>query len=163
MSRVVARPTALLDGSPEAAHITDPTSDAESYVSEGRVYEKIPGFLGLLSMLAHPEMPRMGGFVKRLQAGNHISVVVRGEDLPSDQPETVYGFGLSPDGVEEFIEISRIAGDEVMVLSWADVKDPASPVFRSPDLIGVIDDPAQISELTQLLAIGQDAAEWALD
>ncbi|MGZ6004785.1 MAG: hypothetical protein ACXWLH_01395 [Candidatus Saccharimonadales bacterium] len=166
MSRVYTRPTALLDGAPEAARIVEPGSDAESYVSEGRVYEKIPSFLGYLSLLAHPEMPRMGGYVRRLNANSHTAVVVRGEDTQPGEEVPVYGFGLSPDGVEEFVEVARYTGEygeNIQLLSWVDIKDPNNPVFRTPDLIGVIDNPAKIEELTQLLAIGQDAAEWALD
>lgn len=161
MSRVIARPTALLDGTPEAARITEPGSDAERYVAEGRVYEKIPSFLGLLALLSDSGMPRLMAF--NLRANGRLLTMVQGEEVQPDEPVVGYGFGFAPDGIEEMIEISRVTEDEQQLLSWIDTTDLTKPVFRTPDLRGMVDDPAKIEELTQLLAIGEDAAEWALD
>ncbi len=167
MSRVFIRPTALLDGTQEAAKLTPPESDAESYVAEDRVYKKIPHFLGFLSILAEPGFPRLGGYVKSLITTNGRKVlVVQGEDVQDSEAVPVYGFGLSPDGVQEFIGVGRYTGEigqHEQLLSWVDLSDETNPVFRTPDLFGVIDDPAKVSELTQLIAIGEDATEWALD
>lgn len=166
MSRVFARPTALLDDTPEAAHITDPSSDAERYIEEGIVFEKLPYFLGHLALLTQPGIPRLGGYTKSLITNGRKVLVVQGEDTPIVEDTPVYGFGLSPDGVEEFIGIGRYTGERgeyEQLLSWMDIADKNSPIFRTPDLLDVIEDPAQISELTQLLAIGEDATEWALD
>lgn len=166
MSRVVARPTALLDSTPEAAKITEPRSDAERRTANGEVFEHIPSFLGYLSLLEQPEMPRAPGYVRFIRNATHNIAVVQGEDVTAGEEIPVYGFSLSPDGVREFVGIGRYTGEygeNQQMLAWADLKDLNNPVFRSADLMGVIEDPAQVSELTQLLAIGEDAAEWALD
>lgn len=166
MSRVVARPTALLDSTPEAAKITEPRSDAERRTANREVFEHIPSFLGYLSLLEQPEMPRAPGYVRFIRNATHNIAVVQGEDVTAGEEVPVYGFSLSPDGVREFVGIGRYTGEygeNQQMLAWADLKDLNNPVFRSADLMGVIEDPAQVSELTQLLAIGEDAAEWALD
>lgn len=162
MSRVLARPTALVDGTPEAARIVDERSDAAHYVDEGRVFEKIPDFLFLLGFLENPNMPRLG-FVKVGAVANHVVTVVQGEDVPATEPKVVYGFGIASDGGTRFLELSRIVGDASEVLAYADLTEPTNPVFRDINLVDVITDEAKISELTQLIAVGEDAAEWALD
>lgn len=166
MSRVFARPTALLDGTHEAAQITEPRSDAERRTSDARVFEHITSFLGYLSILEQPGMPRSPGYVRFIRNATHNIAVVQGEDVEAGEEIPAYGFSLSPDGVREFVGIGRYTGEfgeHQQMLAWADLKDLNNPVFRTADLMGVIENPAQISELTQLLAIGQDAAEWALD
>lgn len=166
MSRVNKRPTALLDGNPEATQITVPGSDAERCVNDGRVFEKIPPFLGSIAVLAEPGIPRLAGQVRFIHNPSHKVAVIRGEDVAPDEDIPVYGFSLSPDGVREFVGIGRYTGEfgeHEQMLAWADLHDLNQPIFRSPDLLGVIQDEAQISELIQLLAIGEDATEWALD
>ena len=166
MSRVIARPNALLDGSPEATKITPERSDAERYVTDGRVIEKLPSLLGHLALLSESGFPRLHGYVQNLVTSGRRVLVVQGEDVQAGEEVPVYGFGLSPDGVEEFIGIGRYTGEvgeHEQLLSWMDIRDINNPVFRTPDLTGLIDDPAQISELTQILAVGEDATEWSLD
>jgi hypothetical protein len=162
MSRVYERPKALLDGATEATRIVLPGSDAERYFDEGRVFEKVPSLMGYLALLSNPEMPRLVGITRTIKVAGHRMTAIQGEDVAPDEPEAMYAFALGPDS-GEFVEVSRVVGDKSTVLTWADVQDQASPIFRTPDLTGVIDEPAKIAELTQILAAGQDATEWALD
>lgn len=167
MSRVYSRPTALLDGTPEAARITVPDSSAEDYLAEENfVYERLSRFVGEISLLTESVVPRVGGFVKSLITNGRKVLVVQGEDVQLAEETPVYGFGIRPDGVEEFIGIARYTGEigeNEQLLAWLDIADKNNPVFRTPDLIGRIEDPAKVSELNQLLAIGEDATSWALD
>lgn len=165
MSRVNSRPVALLDGSSEAAQLTMPRSDAERYFIDGKVFEKIPQFLGFLAVLEQPG-PRLAGYVKYIKTLSHDIAVIQGEDVAQTEDVPVYGFSLSPDGVREFVGIGRYTGEfgqHEQMLAWIDLHNPDSPIFRLPNLVDVIEDESQISELTQLLAIGEDASEWALD
>jgi hypothetical protein len=162
MTRITKRPAALLDGSREATKLVLPGSDAEHYFDKGRVFEKAADFMGYLVMLQTPEMPRMPGVTRNVKVGHQIMIAIQGEDVAPDEPEVMYAFTLGPDS-GEYIEMCRVAGDQNTVLSWADIRDPARPVFRSPDLSGFIEEPAKIAELTQILAAAQDATEWALD
>jgi hypothetical protein len=162
MTRVVKRPAALLDGSRDATKLVLPGSDAERYFDNGRVFEKAEDFIGYIVMLQTPKMPRMPGVTRNIKVGHQVMIAIQGEDVPANDPEVMYAFSLGPDS-GEFIEMRRVVGEESSVLSWADVRDPANPLFRKPDLTGFIDEPAKIAELTQILAAAQDATEWALD
>jgi len=162
MTRIVERPKALLDAAEEPARIVMPDSDAERYFDQDRVYEKAPSFRGYLALLTDRSIPRLPGITRVISVANHPMVAIQGEDVPCDEPEPVYAFALGPDS-GEFVEITRVVAEQGTVLSWADVRDTSSPIFRTPELRGVIDNPAKISELTQILAAAQDATEWALD
>lgn len=162
MSRIIKRPAALLDGANEGTRIVLSGSDAERYFDNGRVFEKAQNFMGYLAILSDPDMPRLVGVTRRVKIGGHTMTVVQGEDTVPEEPAVAYGFALGPDS-GEFIEVSRITDDTSEVLSWADINNGTSLVFRRPDLTGVINSQAKIAELTQILAAGQDATEWALD
>jgi len=77
-------------------------------------------------------------------------------------------FGLSPNstypltGVTYPVDYGEI-GEHEQLLAWLDIGDRDNLVFRTPDLTGRIEDPAKLSELIQLLAIGEDATSWSLD
>ena len=162
MSRIVERPAALLDGAHEASRVVLPGSDAQRYFDGRRVFEKLPSFLNYLLILSDPEMPRLGGIARTIKIGGYVMTAIQGEDTPPDEPAIAYGFSLGPDS-GEFIGVSRIVDSTSEVLSWVDVKSGPTPVFRRPDLTGTIDTQAQTAELTQILAAGIDATEWALD
>jgi hypothetical protein len=165
MPRVMSRPTALLDGTPSAADIVKPNSDAERYHRQNSIFKKIPEFLGRISLLAHTKTPRMSGFVRVLEIDHSSIVAVGGETPEMGFPAPFYGFSINRGGDADFIQITRHTGfksEDIQILAWADVKDPTKVVFHSPERFNVIDEPGKENELMQLLAIGEDATEWAL-
>ncbi len=159
MSRVVARPRALLDGSPEASRIVQPGSDAERYYNRGLAAQQIAGLLNDVLLLSEPDMPRLG-FTKVGGVANHTAMLVQGEPA---NPPVRYGYWVDPQGKGEMIELSRLEGDDTTILANVDVKNLSNPKFLGPDLVSVIDGEARLEELKQLLAVGKDASEWALD
>lgn len=112
----------------------------------------------MLRLLSQPDVPRLG-YVRVGAVANHLASVINGEPTEDGQSQVRYGFGIG----SEFIELTRLVGDETQTLAYVDISLPTQPAFRAPELTSTIDDPAKIAELTQLFAIGQDAAEWALD
>lgn len=156
------RPKALLDGASEPARLVAPDSYAERAFDEGRVYEKVADFMGFIAILQNPDVPRLPGVTRVIRVANHPMLAIQGEEVPDGEPEPQYAFALGPDS-GEFIEINRVVDGQGTVLSWADIRDVDNPIFRTSVLGGVIHDEAKVSELTQILAVGEDAAEWALD
>ena len=162
--RVIARPLALLDNETEATQLTAPGSDAERYVAEGSVIRKVGTFLSYAKTIVYAEVSHTPGYVETFAANDHNVLAVQGEMVEDDAEVPVYGF-IVPSLRGGFMGIARYTGQahgNEQLLSWIDVSTK-DPVLLSGDFINPIETPAKELELLQILAIGQDAVEWAFD
>ncbi len=153
---VLSRPIALLDGNTEPARLVIPNSDAERYYDQGKVEEKLGDFANMLILLTNLAMPRLG-HVRYGEVEDGVYSFIQGED---DANNVMYGFRWAKE-VLEAIELSRVENGTVSKLAIIAFKgDDAT--YVQPDFRGKLND-SEREETRQLLAIGMDEAEWALD
>ncbi|MEI9914458.1 MAG: hypothetical protein WDN66_05865 [Candidatus Saccharibacteria bacterium] len=162
--RVISRPLALLDNEAQATRLVPPGSDAERYVADGSVLSRVGTFLSYAKTIVYVEVSHTPGYVETFAASDHRVLAIPGEIVEDKAEKPVYGF-IIPSLRGHFMGVGRYTGqnhENEQILSWVDIstKDTA---LLSGDFINPVETAAKELELLQILAIGQDAVEWAFD
>ncbi len=176
MSRVTARPEAILDGSPGSATIVSVESDASRYVTAACVFpDKFLELLEDVPFLADPDAIRLVGTVGSPEVDGRSMMTIGGEEAVDPLEIVSYGFDVIPapsgESQQRLLRVSRLVKrGEVSLQTLGIVGITGSgdaQVFR-PEFLDnptqrPIENPAQISEFTQIVAAAVDAAEWAFN
>lgn len=171
MTRVIARPEALLDGAPVATDMLPPGSDAHRYSEGSR-----PFSTSFREVLPYRLSPSAEDAEKMKEAGvpcidGRFLFWITGEDgarYAFDRIDSAEGDEAIAEGPLRVLRFFGKDYETAQVLGFVGLDSSGEPLFYDLDIEdratpgAVIDDLAKQHELMQIVNAGADASEWSM-